>query len=48
MNLEQARKASRSGAIAAFVSWTLTLLLIGVAVGCLNAWYWVKQESERD
>ncbi|MGK7345194.1 MAG: AtpZ/AtpI family protein [Candidatus Nitrospinota bacterium M3_3B_026] len=27
------------------VSWTLTLLVIGVAVGCWNAWYWVKQES---
>jgi len=27
------------------VSWTLTFLLIGVALGCLNAWYWVKQES---
>ncbi|MGD2171070.1 MAG: AtpZ/AtpI family protein [Gammaproteobacteria bacterium] len=29
-------------------SWTLTLLIIGVAVGCLNAWYWVRQESTRD
>jgi ATP synthase protein I len=29
-------------------SWTLTLLIIGVAVGCLNAWYWIKQESHRD
>lgn len=27
------------------ISWTLTLLFAGVAVGCLNAWYWVKQES---
>lgn len=27
------------------VSWTLTLLFVGVVVGCLNAWYWVKQES---
>ena len=27
-------------------SWTLTFLIIGVAVGCLNAWYWIKQESE--
>ena len=26
-------------------SWTLTFLLIGVGLGCLNAWYWVKQES---
>ena len=29
-------------------SWTLTLLIVGVALGCLNAWYWIKQESERD
>ena len=29
-------------------SWTLTLLIIGVALGCLNAWYWIKQESKRD
>jgi ATP synthase protein I len=29
-------------------SWTLTFLIIGVALGCLNAWYWIKQESERD
>jgi ATP synthase protein I len=26
-------------------SWTLMLLFVGVAVGCLNAWYWVKRES---
>ncbi len=26
------------------ISWTLTLLLVGVVVGCLNAWRWVKQE----
>ena len=26
-------------------SWTLMLLFIGVIVGCLNAWYWVKRES---
>lgn len=30
------------------VSWTLTFLLIGVALGCLNAWYWVKRESWHD
>jgi ATP synthase protein I len=29
------------------VSWTLTLLITGIIVGCLNAWYWIKQESER-
>ncbi|MBN1152978.1 MAG: AtpZ/AtpI family protein [Dehalococcoidia bacterium] len=29
------------------VSWTLTLLLVGLAVGCLNAYYWVRRESGR-
>jgi len=27
------------------VSWTITMLLVGVAVGCINAWHWVKRES---
>lgn len=30
------------------ISWTLTLLFIGVVVGCINAWNWVKRESRRD
>ena len=30
------------------VSWTLTFLMIGVILGCLNAWYWIKQESRRE
>lgn len=30
------------------VSWALTLLVAGVALGCLNAWYWVKRESRDD
>lgn len=30
------------------VSWTLTLMIIGVALGCLNAWYWIKEESQRE
>lgn len=29
------------------VSWTLTFLFFGVGLGCLNAWYWVKQENRR-
>ena len=29
-------------------SWTLMFLVIGVIVGCLNAWYWVRRESKRD
>lgn len=28
------------------VSWTLTFLIIGVGVGCMNAWYWIRQESD--
>jgi ATP synthase protein I len=28
-------------------SWTLMCLFIGVIIGCLNAWYWVKRESRR-
>lgn len=30
------------------VSWTLTLLGVGLVVGCLTAWYWIRQESRRD
>lgn len=29
-------------------SWTLMLLVVGVAIGCLNAWYWVRKETNRD
>jgi ATP synthase protein I len=25
-------------------SWTLTLMIIGVALGCLNAWFWMSRE----
>ncbi|MFP4528202.1 MAG: AtpZ/AtpI family protein [Candidatus Kapaibacterium sp.] len=28
-------------------SWTLMLIVLGVALGSMNAWYWVKKESER-
>ena len=27
------------------ISWTLTLLIVGVFMGCLNAWWWVQRES---
>ncbi len=30
------------------ISWTLTMLFIGLIVGCLNAWYWVSRESRLD
>lgn len=26
------------------ISWTLTLLVIGLCLGCLNAWYWVTRQ----
>ncbi|MGC2458093.1 MAG: AtpZ/AtpI family protein [Gallionellaceae bacterium] len=26
-------------------SWTLTLLIIGLIIGCLNAWHWVARED---
>jgi ATP synthase protein I len=29
-------------------SWTLMLLFIGVILGCVNAWHWVKRESRRE
>lgn len=28
-------------------SWTLMGLFVGVVVGCLNAWYWIKRESRK-
>jgi ATP synthase protein I len=27
------------------ISWTLTLLFVGVMLGCVNAWYWVQREG---
>ena len=27
-------------------SWTLTLLIIGLLIGCLNAWHWVAKEDK--
>ncbi len=29
-------------------SWTLTFLMIGIALGCLQAWYWIRQELRRE
>ncbi|MDB9539612.1 AtpZ/AtpI family protein [Anabaenopsis tanganyikae CS-531] len=26
-------------------SWTLMMLFIGLILGCLNAWFWVQQQS---
>jgi len=30
------------------LSWTLTFLGLGIALGCLNAWYWVQREGRHD
>ncbi len=27
-------------------SWTLALLMAGLAIGCLNAWHWVSREDK--
>jgi ATP synthase protein I len=26
--------------------WTLALLVVGLAIGCLNAWHWVAKEEK--
>lgn len=28
------------------ISWALTFLFVGLAVGCVNAWYWIKKEQK--
>lgn len=30
------------------ISWTLTLLGVGIAIGCLNAWRWMKMSGKND
>lgn len=30
------------------IAWTLGLLFVGVVLGCLNAWYWVKRENDQE
>ena len=27
-------------------SWTLTMLIVGLLIGCLNAWHWVEKENK--
>ena len=27
------------------ISWTLTFMFIGLAIGCLDAWYWIKKQQ---
>jgi ATP synthase protein I len=28
-------------------SWTLMLLIAGIALGCMNGWYWVKKARDQ-
>lgn len=28
-------------------SWTLTLLFVGLALGCWNAWHWISRERRQ-
>ncbi|MGK7940856.1 MAG: AtpZ/AtpI family protein [Crocosphaera sp.] len=28
-------------------SWTLMLLIVGLFIGCLTAWYWIEKEGNR-
>jgi ATP synthase protein I len=28
-------------------SWTLALLVVGLAIGCWNAWHWVSKEDQQ-
>ena len=32
--------------VPASFSWRLTLLFLGLVMGCLNAWYWVSTERQ--
>ena len=27
-------------------SWTLMLLILGIGLGCLNAWFWISRERK--
>lgn len=29
------------------ISWTITMMLAGLGIGCFNAWYWVKDKSKK-
>lgn len=30
------------------ISWTLTLMFVGVVLGCMNAWRWIGEERRDD
>lgn len=29
------------------ISWTLTFMILGVTLGCVNAWFWVRRERDQ-
>lgn len=29
-------------------SWTIMMLVTGIGIGCMNAWYWVSKESKHE
>ncbi|PWQ93842.1 AtpZ/AtpI family protein [Leucothrix arctica] len=29
------------------VSWTLNLLIVGLIIGCFNAWFWIQKENKK-
>jgi len=29
-------------------SWTITLMMVGLLLGCLNAWYWISRLYKKD
>lgn len=30
------------------ISWTLTLIFVGIGIGCFNAWRWINKENGND
>ena len=32
-------------AVSTDFSWTLTLIILGLVLGCLNAWHWLSREG---
>ncbi len=30
------------------ISWTISLLFVGIILGCINAWIWVNRERKLD
>ncbi len=28
-------------------SWTITLMVVGLTLGCLNAWYWISRTNHK-